>query len=185
MSTKRSRVHPKYKTKYRVSNWSEYDRSLVRRGNITVWLTPDAVANWSAPPTRRRGGQPKYSDLAIETALTLRLLFHLPLRQAEGFLVSIFALMDVHLDVPDHTRRWCVNPRRWCVDRREDGTTLFWDDSVLDRVRRWSTQLGHAVEHGAGEPRFRALGVNATRSHTIAEDRLVPEEGVSTRPCRW
>ena len=45
MSTKRSRVHPKYKTKYRVSNWAEYDRSLVRRGNITVWLTPEAVKN--------------------------------------------------------------------------------------------------------------------------------------------
>jgi len=103
LSTKRPRVHPKYKTKYRVSNWSEYDRSLVQRGNITVWLTPDAVANWNALPTRRRGGQLKYSDLAIVTALTLRLLLHLPLRQTEGFLVSIFELMDLHLDVPDHT----------------------------------------------------------------------------------
>ena len=103
MPTKRSRVHPKYKTKYRVSNWPDYDRSLVQRGNITVWLTPDAVENWNAKPTKRRGGQRKYSDLAIETALTLRLLLHLPLRQTEGFLISMFELMDLHLDVPDHT----------------------------------------------------------------------------------
>jgi len=103
MSTKRSRIHPKYKTKYRVSNWSEYDRSLVQRGNITVWLTPDVVASWSALPTGRRGGQPKYSDLAIETALTLRLLLHFPLRQTEGFLKSIFEMMDLDLGVPDHT----------------------------------------------------------------------------------
>ena len=93
MSTKRSRVHPKYKTKYRVANWSDYDRSLVDRGNITVWLSDDAIASWNAKPSGRRGGQRKYSDLAIETSLTLRLLLHLPLRQTEGFLLSIFELM--------------------------------------------------------------------------------------------
>ncbi|MFT5052518.1 MAG: IS5 family transposase, partial [Chlamydiales bacterium] len=47
--------------------------------------------------------QRKFSDLAIETALTLRLVFHLPLRQAEGFLRSILGLMDVDLEAPDHT----------------------------------------------------------------------------------
>ena len=83
MPTKRSRVHPKYKTQYRVSNWSDYDQALVQRGNITLWVTQDAIDNWKAKPTKRRGGQPKYSDLAIETALTLRLLLHLPLGQAD------------------------------------------------------------------------------------------------------
>lgn len=103
MSTKRSRVRPKYKTKYHIANWPDYDRSLVERGNITLWLSPGAMAAWNAKPTRRRGGQRKYSDLAIETALTLRLLPHLPLRQTEGFLRSIFELMGVSLDAPDHT----------------------------------------------------------------------------------
>ena len=103
MSSKRSLVHPKFKTKYRVANWSDYDRALVQRGNITLWLSPDAAATWNAKPTRRRGGQRKYSDVAIETALTLRLLLHLPLRQTEGFLRSIFDLMNLSLDVPDHT----------------------------------------------------------------------------------
>ncbi len=97
MSSKRSRVHPKYKTKYRVGNWPEYDRSLVRRGDLTLWLSPSAISNWTAKPSGCRGGQRKYSDLAIETALTLRLLLHLPLRQTEGFLLSIFELMGVHL----------------------------------------------------------------------------------------
>ena len=84
MTSTKSRDHPKYKTKYRVGNWSDYDRALVDRGNLTIWLSPEAIARWNAKPTRRRGGQRKYSDLAIETALTLRLLFKLPLRQAEG-----------------------------------------------------------------------------------------------------
>ena len=80
----RSRVHPKYKTKYRVSNWSEYDRALVQRGNITLWISEDAVASWKPAPKGRRGAQRKFSDHAIETALMLRLVFNLPLPQAEG-----------------------------------------------------------------------------------------------------
>ncbi|MFT4844157.1 MAG: hypothetical protein ACJAUC_001837 [Planctomycetota bacterium] len=103
MSRTKSRVHPKYKAKYHVGNCSEYDRSLTERGNLTVWLSPAAIAPWNAKPSRRHGGQRKYSDLAIETALALRLLFQLPLRQVEGFLRSLFEWMGLALDVPDHT----------------------------------------------------------------------------------
>ena len=99
----RSRVHPKYKTKYRVSNWAEYDRTLVQRGSITLWISEDAVASWKPAPTGLRGGQKKFSDHAIETALTLRIVFNLPLRQAEGFLRSILSLMNTDLEAPDHT----------------------------------------------------------------------------------
>jgi hypothetical protein len=66
-------------------------------------LSPAAIAPWNAKPSRRHGGQRKYSDLAIETALALRLLFQLPLRQVEGFLRSLFEWMGLALDVPDHT----------------------------------------------------------------------------------
>ena len=82
----KSRVHPKYKTQYHVGNWPAYDRALVQRGDITVWLAPDAIAAWEAVGVGKRGGQLQYSDLAIETALTLRLIVHLPLRQTEGLL---------------------------------------------------------------------------------------------------
>jgi len=103
MSVKRSRVHPKYKTRYRVGNWREYDRGLVRRGDLTLWISPEAVGAWKPSPSGARGGQRRFSDTAIETALTLRLIFHLPLRQTEGFLGSVFALMGLELKVPDHT----------------------------------------------------------------------------------
>ena len=99
----KSRVHPKYKTKYRVRNWAEYDRALVGRGDITFWISADAIDAWRPAPTGRRGGQRKFSDGAIETALTLRLVFKLPLRQTEGFLQSLLSLMRVDLDAPDHT----------------------------------------------------------------------------------
>ena len=99
----KSKVHPKYKTTYRVGNWAEYDRALVRRGDVTLWLTPDAIATWAAAGVGRRSGQLQYSDLAIETALTLSLIFHLPLRQTEGVLTSIFGMLGVDLTAPDHT----------------------------------------------------------------------------------
>jgi hypothetical protein len=59
MPSTKSRVHPKYKTKYRASKGAEYDLSLVERGNLTVWLSPDAIAQWNAKPSLRRGGQRK------------------------------------------------------------------------------------------------------------------------------
>ena len=64
---------------------------------------PTRIAAWTPDGDSRRGGQRKYSDVAIETAMTLRLLFHLPLRQTEGFLTSLFQLMGLGLPAPDHT----------------------------------------------------------------------------------
>ena len=99
----KSRVHPTYKTKYRVKNWASYDRALVRRGDVTVWFSAAAIAAWEPAGVGRRGGQLRYSDLAIETALTIRLIFTLPLRQTEGFLTSLFGLRGLDLPAPDHT----------------------------------------------------------------------------------
>lgn len=100
---KRPSRHPKYKTAYRVNNWREYEQSLRDRGDITLWISPEAIAAWRAPMTGKRGAQPIYADIAIETALALRLLFHLPLRQTEGFLGSVLRLMGLALPCPDHT----------------------------------------------------------------------------------
>ena len=97
----KSRVHAKYKTRYRVTNWRGYERGLVRRGDVTVWLSSEVLDTWKAMPSGPHGSQPKFSDLAIETALTLRLVFHLPLRQTEGFLRSLFKLVGVDPVAPD------------------------------------------------------------------------------------
>ena len=99
----KSKVHPTYKAKYRVANWPAYNQALVRRGDVTVWVSSEAIAAWTPGRSGRRGGQRRYSDLAIEPALTLRLLYHLPLRQAEGFLHALFGMMRLDLSAPDYT----------------------------------------------------------------------------------
>jgi hypothetical protein len=84
-------------------NWREYDASLRQRGSLTVWFSDEAIEGWRAAPRTTRGGQPWYSPLAILTALTLRAVFRLALRQTEGLIGSILHLLGLALAVPDHT----------------------------------------------------------------------------------
>ena len=91
------------KSRYRVRNWAEYEVGLQRRGDLTVWLSEDALNSWRAPANGKPGGQRTYADIAIEAALTIRMVFHLPLRQTEGFLRCLAELLEVDLPIPDHT----------------------------------------------------------------------------------
>src|SRR5918995_5358129 len=80
------RRHHIPKQRHQVTNWPEYDAALRGRGSLTVWFTEEALAAWRAEPRTTRGGQPSYSALAITTALTLRAVFRLALRQTEGLI---------------------------------------------------------------------------------------------------
>jgi len=92
------------KKSYRVSNWSSYNRSLIERGSLTFWFSEEAIEKWNAvEKTGKRGSPNTYSDLAIETALslwrkprlTVRALFQLPLCATQGLVVSIIAVMKL------------------------------------------------------------------------------------------
>src|SRR5512139_2501947 len=91
------------KTIYHIRNWSAYDRALVQRGSLTIWISEAALAAWGYQGPRQRGAQFDYSDQAIEAVLTLKEVFHLSNREAEGLVRSVFALMQVALAVPDHS----------------------------------------------------------------------------------
>jgi hypothetical protein len=98
-----ARRHRIPKQRRRVTNWAEYDAALRQRGSLTVWFTEAAIAAWHAEPRTTPGGQPHYSDLAILTALTLKAVFRLALRQTEGLIGSVIHLLGLALSVPDHT----------------------------------------------------------------------------------
>ena len=169
----KSRVHPKYKTKYHVRNWASYERALIQRGDLTVWLSPDAVAAWEPATGGRRGGQRKYSDIAIETALTVRLIFHLPLRQAEGFLTSVFGLMRLDLRVPDHTtlsRRGQHLDVALCHAPREKRLHLLIDSTGLSIVGEgeWA-----AAKHGGhGKRGWKKLHLAVDQTGVIVAQAL-------------
>jgi hypothetical protein len=97
------RRHHIPRQRHKVTNSAVYDAALRQRGSLTVWFTEEAIAAWKAEPRTTRGGQRWYSPLAILTALTLRAVFRLALRQTEGLIGSIIHLLGLTLAVPDHT----------------------------------------------------------------------------------
>src|SRR4051794_3278357 len=98
-----TRRHHIPKQKRKVTNWAAYNASLRQRGSLTLWFTEEAIEGWRAAPRTTAGGQAWYSPLAILTALTLRAVFRLALRQTEGLMNSIIDLLGLTLRVPDHS----------------------------------------------------------------------------------
>ena len=100
---KQKNTQPRQKALYRVENWSEYDKALVERGSITFWMSDDFEKSWRHTGKKQRGSQFDYSDQAILVMLTVKEVFHLTHRGVEGFVRSLFRMMNINLPVPDHS----------------------------------------------------------------------------------
>jgi IS5 family transposase len=126
--------HKKPKTKYRLRNWREYNRALVQRGSLTLWITEDVVQLWQATEPEGKRGHPRtYTDTAITTMVTLQEIYHLGLRQTEGLMQSIGELLHLEVAIPDYST----------LSRRR--ATL---EVVLPRTR--STEALHVVVDSTG-----------------------------------
>jgi Transposase DDE domain len=86
-------------TKYKTTNWSSYNTALKQRGSLSIWFDPDM--EWVPPPSGKRGRRQRFSDAAIQTCLTLKVLFGMPLRQTTGFVQSLLQLVGLDWSVPD------------------------------------------------------------------------------------
>ena len=85
-------------------NWSEYNAGLKQRGSLTFWLDQAVIDSWyNATLSGKRGASNDYSDIAIATFVTMKSVYHQAGRQTQGLLESLFELMGVELDVPDHS----------------------------------------------------------------------------------
>lgn len=165
------------RAEYRVTNWSTYDAALRQRGSLTIWFSEEAIAAWWAAPRGTPGGQARYSALAIETALTLRAVFRLAFRQAEGLVGSLVRLLGLDLPVPDHStlsrraRTLEVTPRP-----RADGPLHLLVDSTglkLGGPGEWLLE-----RHGSRRRRsWRKLhiGVEAASGEIVAVELSAPE----------
>jgi hypothetical protein len=161
-----------------VSNWPDYDVAPVRRGSLTIWVTEEAVAGWHAPATGKRGGQPVYSDLAIETGLALKLVLRRGLRQIEGMLGSIAYLLGIDIKIPDHTT----------FSRRGDGLTILKKPSEHDEPPHLLIDSTGLKMYGEGEwleekhgkhsrRRWRKLHLAiAANSHEVVAVELTADE---------
>ena len=180
-----ARRHKFPKKRYRVTNWAEYTEILRRRGDLTIWVTDDTLKQWRAPRRTTPGGQPKYSNIAIETCLTLRTIYKLPLRQTQGLMRSIARLMGVDIPVPDFSTlsrrglglRLPAKPR---VDRTEPihltmdstGLKIFGEGEWL--------QVKHETKAKRKSWRKLHLGLDLTTGEIICSDLTLDHVGDST-----
>ncbi|WP_215796524.1 IS5 family transposase [Paludibacterium paludis] len=88
-------------TKYKTTNWSAYNRALIQRGSLSVWLDRDLA--WQAKPQGKLGRAQTYSDAAIQFCLTIKCLFGLALRQSIGFVQSLLKLAGLGWTAPDYS----------------------------------------------------------------------------------
>ena len=95
----------KQRLKYKIENWSEYNKSLIQRGSITLWFEDGLEQRWNAPSSRPKSGRPYvYSDMAMEICLTIKSVYHLTYRTAQGFIESLFSWGKIDLQVPSYSQ---------------------------------------------------------------------------------
>lgn len=114
--------------KKKITNWAEYNRALCKRGSVTFWIDDSAVDAWRCKThhgKRGRGFQYRYSDTAIDTALMIKGILSLPLPALQGFIDSIFELLEVPLTSPDYT----------CISKRSKTVQVKYRDKSRGAIR--------------------------------------------------
>ncbi|MCF6438784.1 IS5 family transposase [Pseudoalteromonas luteoviolacea] len=139
----------------KIKNWSAYNRALIQRGNIAIWLSDDAIHQWqTAEKHGGRGRSNKYTDFAIETCLTLRSVFNLPLRALEGFVNSLLNLMDAPIHSPGYSCL-CKRGKTLDVQYRTKPTSQGFIDIVVDStgLKVYGNGEWHTRKHRASKRR--------------------------------
>jgi hypothetical protein len=156
---------------YKVTNWKEYNRSLKKRGSITLWFSTDSAASWHYQGKKEKGGQLLYSNSCIEVCCMIRKVYRLPLRQTEGLICSIIGLMQLAINVPNYT----------VICRRSK--TLQINSLLGTRINRGEhlhivmDSTGLKV-YGEGEWKVRQHGYSKYRTWRKIHIALNPEDGI-------
>jgi len=154
------------KKKHKVRNWREYNEMLVNRGRLDVWIEESVLEDWYAKPTGKQGAQPKYSDLSIQLVLQFGKVFHQKLRQTEGLVRSIFNLMNIDLDVPDHTT----------IGRRGGSIEVKLPKDTKENITVIVDSSGLKV-YGEGEWKVRKHGYSKRRTWRKFHLGIDPQDG--------
>ncbi len=163
------------KQKYKINNWSEYNKALRQRGNIEVWLSDGAIENWYEQERRNKGnGAPKkFSDFAILICHEIRQVYKLPLRQCQGFINSLFKIKQLPISCPDFStlsKRLAnfniKSPRYKKVELPEKNVAAIAIDST--GLKRFGRDEWHQEKHKiSGKRSWRKLHIAVDNEHII------------------
>jgi len=174
-------IQPIYKTK----NWPDYNAALKKRGSLTIWFDPKMC--WTPEPSGKRGRQPIYSDAAIQTCLTMKILFGMALRQTTGFVESLLQLVGLDWDVPDFStlcRRQKTLPVRVPYRGSQGPLHLLIDSTGIkaEGEGEWNARkhggpkrrLWRKIHIGIDEQTLEIRAVEVTTSH-IGDAPMLPD----------
>lgn len=181
---KLTKTHSRLKSLYRVKNWSAYDQALVQRGSITFWLSDDFEQSWRYVGEKLRGSQFDYSEQAILIMQTVKNVFHLPNRATEGFMCSVFAMLELSLSVPDHTtlsRRGkglkVVLPKKTSghldIVMDSSGLKIYGEGEWKVRSHGKSKRRTWRKLHVGVDPRSGEIQAAALTSNSVSDDQIV------------
>lgn len=178
------------KQKYKITNWSEYNKALSNRGRIDIWLSNDAISKWYETDQKNIGdGSPQqYTDFAIMICYEIRLVYKQPLRQTEGFINSLFELMNLDIRCPSYSvlskrlkslRLKC--PRYTEKDKLDDTVVAIAIDST--GLKRFGRDEWHQEKHKVSAKRsWRKYHAAVSNNHYIhaceLTDRFDTDESV-------
>jgi len=177
-----NRRHKIKKSRYKVTNWHDYNNGLRQRGDVTIWFTEEAIADWHPEKTGARGRPQLYSDIAIETAVFIRQVFHLPLRQTEGFMKSLARIMKAEITIPDFSsisKRCIALPRHLLSKAVEPGSIVIVDSTGL---KVYGKDEWHQEKHNVSARRtWRKLHLAIDENHQVLACELTtPDVGDPT-----
>ncbi|MEZ8843907.1 IS5 family transposase [Vibrio splendidus] len=143
------------KAKKKITNWAEYNKALRKRGSVTFWIDDSAVDAWRCKAHHgKRGRGVQYSDTAIETALMIKGIFSLPLRALQGFIDSIFELLEVPLTPPDYT----------CISKRSKTVQVKYRNKSRGAIRHIAIDSTGLKVFGEGEWKVKKHGAEKRRT---------------------
>jgi IS5 family transposase len=180
----------KTKRTYRPRNWSQYNKALVQRGSLTVWVSEEVLSAWhNTARTGKRGKPADYTDTAILCMATLEEVYGLALRATEGLTRSIIKLLGVELSVPCYTtlcrrrrslevalpRRKKSEPLHMVVD--STGIKVYGEGEWKVRQHGWSRRrtwrkLHLGVDEASGEFVAAVVSTNSFKDSQILPDLL-------------
>jgi transposase len=148
-------VTNKKKHQYRIRNWQQYNKALVSRGSLTLWIDSRSINTWLAQGhPARRGRRRTYSDIAIECSLMLREAYHLPLRATQGLVCSVMRLLGIKLPVPNYST----------LSRRARLLQLSLPAGAGGRIKHLVIDSSGLKVYGEGEWKVRVHGADKRRT---------------------
>jgi hypothetical protein len=180
-------VTNKKKQQYRIRNWREYNKALVGRGSLTLWIDSHAIETWlDVDCPSRRGRRRTYTDVAILCSLTLREVYHLPLRATQGLLLSLMRLLKVDLPVPHYStlsRRACsLKVRLSNADKHQrlhlivdsTGLKLYGEGEWKVRLHGWAKRRTWRKLHISMDAESQQIKAALITKKEVVDPRVLP-----------